>query len=162
MSEAVLIGGSRDGFVTEAVSGMKSVNNISLNDDYTGPEYIDLYMPTTLTDKDGREIFVHVGRYDEAESKSYWEAMDDEERDALVESAKKEKADAEAAAEAEKQAEAAKAAEEATSAAAIAAAVTAAIEEAKKTATAEAEPEGEPAAEETTDAVTEVSEETTE
>lgn len=112
MSEAILVGGSRDGFVTEAVTGMASVNNVSLNEELDGPEYVDLYIPTQLSDKEGRAIFVHVGRYDAEESKSYWESLDEEERTSLIESTKEIREEAarlaeeEAAAKAEEEAKA--------------------------------------------------------
>ena len=105
-NEIVLVGGSKDGLVTEMVYGLQSIQNIVLNDTKDGPEFVDRYVPANVEDKDGRTVYVHVGRYNAEESKSYWDRLDQSDIDALV-----------AAAEAEEKAEAeAKAAEEAAAA----------------------------------------------
>jgi hypothetical protein len=85
--EVVLVGGSKDGAVTEQTPDTKAINNIVLNDAKDGPEYIDLYMPAALTDKEGRPIYVHIGRYDASESKSYWDSLTESEKAALVDAA---------------------------------------------------------------------------
>lgn len=86
-TEVVLVGGSKDGSVTDDVQGTSAINNIVLNDDKTGPEFIDLYMPAAVTDKENRPIYVHIGRYDADESKSYWDSLTADEKQALVDAA---------------------------------------------------------------------------
>lgn len=108
MSEVILVGGSKDGLVTDGVSGLQAVHNIVLNDTKDGPEYIDRYVPANVEDKDGRAVYVHVGRYDSEESRTYWDRLAPEDIADLVAAAEEaEKAEAEAKAEEE-----AKAAEE--------------------------------------------------
>ena len=107
--EVILVGGSKDGTIAEGGADTRAINNIVLNEAKDGPEFIDLYMPTNVTDKEDRPIYAHVGRYDATESASYWATLSQEEKDALKEAA--EKAEAEAAAA--KEEEDAKAAEEA-------------------------------------------------
>jgi len=81
--EIILVGGSKDGTIAEGGNDVKAVNNIVLNDDKTGPAFIDLYMPTSVTDKEGRPIYAHIGRYDETESASYWASLPQSEKDSL-------------------------------------------------------------------------------
>lgn len=113
MSEVILLGGSKHGLVTESVSGMNGVNNIVLNEEMTGPEYVDRYVPTNVKDRDGRTVYAHVGRYTAEESESYWDKLDKEQVDALVEQTKAEKAEAARVAEEEAKAAEEKAAAEA-------------------------------------------------
>lgn len=87
MSEAILVGGSKGGHVIERDESTKAYNNIVLNETKDGPEYIDLYLPTNVTDKDDRPIYVHVGRYDATESASYWATLSAEEKQALKDAA---------------------------------------------------------------------------
>lgn len=89
--EVILVGGSKDGLVTEGVHGLQAVHNIVLNDTFDGPEYIDRYEPTDLQDKDGHKVYVHTGRYDSEESKSYWEKLNPEDVEELVTAAKRER-----------------------------------------------------------------------
>jgi len=104
MSDVILVGGSQDGTVTPAASGMQRVNSINLKEDLSAPEYVDLYLPTGHTNKADQEIYVHVGRYDEEESASYWEQLDKDEKEQLVEQTKAQReAEAKAAEDAEKQ-----------------------------------------------------------
>jgi hypothetical protein len=105
MSEVILVGGSKDGLVTEGASGLTSMHNIVLNDDLTGPEYVDRYVPTGVQDREGREVFAHVGRYTSEESESYWDKLDKEKVDELVEATRLER-EAEAAEAAKEEAEA--------------------------------------------------------
>lgn len=111
-SEVILVGGSKDGLVTEGVYGLQAVHNIVLNDTKDGPAYIDRYVPAKVEDKEGRPVYVHVGRYDAEESKTYWERLDPQDIADLVAAAEAE--EAEEAKRAEE--EAAKAAEEAKAA----------------------------------------------
>jgi hypothetical protein len=89
--EVILVGGSKDGLVTEGVHGLQAVHNIVLNDTFDGPEYIDRYEPTDLNDKDGHKVYVHTGRYNSEESKSYWEKLNPADVEELVTAAKRER-----------------------------------------------------------------------
>lgn len=115
----ILVGGSKDGVETDGAAGLNSVQNIVLNEDFTGPEYVDRYVATGVQDREGRDVFAHVGRYTAEESQSYWESLDKDQVAAFVEAEKAERAEAEAKAKEEEEAkaaeeaEAAKAAEEA-------------------------------------------------
>lgn len=86
-NEIILVGGSKDGTIAEKDDNTKAINNIVLNESKDGPEYIDLYLPTNVTDKDDRPIYVRVGRYDAVESASYWATLSEEEKQALKEAA---------------------------------------------------------------------------
>src|SRR6478609_2627395 len=83
MSEVILVGGSKDGTIAEGSEDLKAVNNIVLDDTLENPEFIDLYMPTNVTDKEGRAIYAHIGRYDATESASYWATLSQQEKDDL-------------------------------------------------------------------------------
>lgn len=106
MSEIILVGGSKDGLVTDGAPGMNSVHNIVLNDELTTPEYVDRYVPTNVKDREGREVYAHVGRYTGEESQSYWDKMDKEQVDLLIEQTKAERAAEEEARAAEEAAKA--------------------------------------------------------
>lgn len=110
MSDIILVGGSKDGTVTGGEPGLNSVQNIVLNEDFTGPEYVDRYVSTGVFDRENREVYAHVGRYNAEESQSFWESLDKEEVARFVEA---EKAERKAAEEAAAEADAKKAAEEA-------------------------------------------------
>lgn len=115
MSEKIiLVGGSKDGVETDGAAGLNSVQNIVLNEDFTGPEYVDRYVATGVQDREGREVYAHVGRYSAEESQSYWESLPKDQVEAFIEAEKAERAEAEA--EAAKAAEEAKAAQEAAAA----------------------------------------------
>lgn len=107
--EIVLVGGSKDGTVTEGAMGLNSLQNIVLNEDFSGVEFVDRYVSTGVQDREGREVYAHVGRYDSEESQSFWESLDQDQVTAFIEAEKAERAEQLAAQEAE----AAKAAEEA-------------------------------------------------
>lgn len=89
--EVILVGGSKDGLVTEGVHGLQAVHNIVLNDTFDGPEYIDRYEPTDLQDKEGHKVYVHTGRYNSEESQTYWEKLDPADVEELVNAAKRER-----------------------------------------------------------------------
>lgn len=97
--EIILLGGSKDGLVTSYESGLKSVQNVQLNDEFTGPKYVDLYEATNLRNREGKTIFVNTGRYNEEESKEFWESLDAEQVASFVTRAKEEKAAEDVAAE---------------------------------------------------------------
>ena len=83
VKEIVLVGGSKDGTIAENDSNTKAINNIVLNEAGDAPEYIDLYLPTNVTDKENRPIYAHIGRYDAEESASYWATLSEDEKKAL-------------------------------------------------------------------------------
>lgn len=147
----ILVGGSKDGVETDGATGLNSVQNIVLNEDFTGPEYVDRYVATGVQDREGRDVFAHVGRYSAEESQSYWESLDKDQVAAFIEAEKAERAEAEAKAKEEEEAKAAEEAE-ATKAAEEAAA-NEQVGEVKPEGEAEEEPgeEVEPAEEEKTD-----------
>lgn len=89
--EVILVGGSKDGLVTEGVHGLQAVHNIVLNDTFDGPEYIDRYEPTDLQDKEGHKVYVHTGRYNSEESQTYWEKLNPADVEELVNAAKRER-----------------------------------------------------------------------
>ena len=114
MSEVVLVGGSKDGTVFEGESGLSAMHNIVLNEDLSGPEYVDRYVPTGVQDREGREVFAHVGRYTSEESESYWDKLDKDKVEELRAATLAEReAETAAVAEAEAQAAANQAEEEA-------------------------------------------------
>lgn len=91
-NDVILVGGSKDGLVTAAESGMGAVHNIVLNEAKDGPEYVDRYVPTTIQDRNGNMIYVHVGRYNATESQSYWEQLDKTEVDRIIAADREEEA----------------------------------------------------------------------
>lgn len=91
-NDVILVGGSKDGLVTAAESGMGAVHNIVLNEAKDGPEYVDRYVPTSIQDRNGNLIYVHVGRYNATESQSYWEQLDKTEIDRIVAADREEEA----------------------------------------------------------------------
>lgn len=91
-AEVLLVGGSKDGTVTSFEPGLQTVQNIVLNEDFTGPEYVDLYESSGRQDRDGKTLFVHTGRYNAEESKEFWESLDKEQVDSFIEAAKEERA----------------------------------------------------------------------
>jgi hypothetical protein len=92
-NEVILVGGSKDGLVTEGVYGLQAVHNIVLNDTKDGPAYIDRYVPAKVEDKEGRPVYVHVGRYNAEESKTYWDRLDPQDVADLVAAAEAEEAE---------------------------------------------------------------------
>jgi hypothetical protein len=98
MSDIILVGGSKDGTVTEGAVGLNSVQNIVLNDDFTGPEFVDRYVSTGIQDREGRDVYAHVGRFTAEESESYWASLDQDEVAAFIEAAKAEREEEERAA----------------------------------------------------------------
>jgi hypothetical protein len=102
MSKVILVGGSKDGTVLDNETGLSAMHNIVLNDDYSGPQYVDRYVPTGVQDRDGNDVFAHVGRYNGEESESYWEKLDKQKVEELRAAARKEREEAAATAEAER------------------------------------------------------------
>lgn len=91
-NDVILVGGSKDGLVTAAESGMGAVHNIVLNEAKDGPEYVDRYVPTSIQDRNGNLIYVHVGRYNATESQSYWDQLDKTEVDRIIAADREEEA----------------------------------------------------------------------
>lgn len=87
----VLIGGEKDGTEIDWERGVSMVNHIKLNETLDGIEYVDHYVPSQMTDRHGRVIFVTEHRYDASESETFWEQLDPAYKMQLIEAEKAER-----------------------------------------------------------------------